>query len=569
VRGVASLERPGRVASGALVSGYGRCLLGLCAALLALPGAALAADHRGGTFVALATANGGTADPQVNSTPQYVQLFQMTQDGLTAFRKASGAAGNAVVPDLATKLPRSSDGGRTWTLTLRSGVRYSSGAPVRPSDVRFTFERLFKVHSATAAARYGVITGASGCLSNPATCTLERGISIAGRSVTFHLTRPDADWLQKLALPAAALLPASVGNSEIGTDVARLVGTGPYYWASYAPAKQLVLRRNPFFKVWAPAAQPDGYVDTIVERFGLGVEAEVTEVANGQADWVVDDVPGDRLRELASRFAPQLHVNALPSVWYIALNVNIKPFNVPAAREAVNLAVDRTKLAQLFGGPQRATPTCQVLPPDYPGYAPYCPWTLGGKAPWTAPDISRASQLVEQSGMAGTRVDIVVGDDDVQKAVGKYIQVVLFKLGFDPRVKALPAGVQYPYVQNSRNRVEAGLAQWRSDYPAPSGLLGGMLGCDAFVPESDASPNISGFCDRTIVEPLMDRAEALGIMRPRAAERLWRQVDRKVTDLAVWLPLVNPLQVDLVSARVGNVSWSPQSHLMPSLLWVD
>jgi peptide/nickel transport system substrate-binding protein len=545
------------------------CALAVLAALLALPGAAAAADHRGGTFVALATTNGGTADPQVNSTPQYQQLFQITQDGLTAFRKSPGAAGNAIVPDLATRLPQSSDGGRTWTLTLRTGVRYSSGAPVRPSDVRFTFERLFKVHAATAAPLYGAIEGASACLSNPSTCTFASGIGIVGRTVTFHLTRPDAGWLQKLALPAAALLPPSVGTDEIGTDVARLAGTGPYYWASYAPARQLVLRRNPFFKAWAPAAQPDGYVDKIVERFGLGVEAEVTQVESGQADWVVDDVPGDRLQELASRFAPQLHVSPLPSDWYIALNVNIKPFNVPAAREAVNLAVDRDKLVQLFGGPQRAAPTCQVLPPEYPGYAPYCPWTRGGKAPWTAPDIPRARQLVEQSGMAGTRVDIVVGDDDVQKAVGKYIQVVLFKLGFDPRVKALPDGVQYPYVQNSRNRVEAGLSHWRSDYPSPYGLLDGLLGCDAFVPESDASPNISGFCDRTVVEPLMDQAEALGVTKPRAAERLWQQVDRKVTDLAVWLPLVNPLEVDLVSARVGNFSWSPQSHLMPSLLWVE
>ncbi|MDX6630161.1 MAG: peptide/nickel transport system substrate-binding protein, partial [Gaiellales bacterium] len=266
-----------------------------------------------------------------------------------------------------------------------------------------------------------------------------------------------------------------------------------------------------------------------------------------------------------TRFAKQDTI----STYYFFLNTQEKPFNNQLAREAVNLAVDRSKLVQLFGGPQRAAPTCQVLPPDYPGYAPYCPWTLGGQAPWTAPDIPRARQLVEESGMAGTRVDIVVANDSVQKAVGKYIQVVLFQLGFDPRVKALPDGVQYPYVQNSRNRVEAGLSQWSSDYPSPAGLLDGLLGCDAFVPESDASPNISGFCDRAVVEPLMDEAEALGVTKPRAAQRLWQQVDRKVTDLAVWLPLVNPLQVDLVSARVGNVSWSPQSHLMPSLVWVE
>ncbi len=116
---------------------------------------------------------------------------------------------------------------------------------------------------------------------------------------------------------------------------------------------------------------------------------------------------------------------------------------------------------------------------------------------------------------AGARVDIVVTNDAVQKAIGKYIQVVLFKLGFDPRVNALPDGVQYPYVQNSRHGVEAGLAQWRQVYPAPSELLGRLFGCDSFVPDSDSSPNISGFCDRATVEPLMRQATALSASRGR------------------------------------------------------
>ena len=545
-----------------------RCVLAVLAGLLALPAAAAAASHRGGTFVALATANAGTADPQVNATSQYWDLYQVTQDGLTAFRKTSGAAANSVVPDLATRLPRTHDGGRTWTLTLRRGIRYSNGALVRPADVRYTFERLFKVHGPTAESLYGAIDGAEACLKNPATCKLEHGVALSGHTITFHLTRPDTEWLQKLALPPVALLPPSVGDEEIGTDVSRLVGTGPYYWASYAPARQLELRRNPHFEVWSPAAQPDGYVDRIVQRFGLGVEAEVTEVERGQADWVVDDLPPDRLPELLSRYSSQLHSNPLPADWYVALNVNIKPFNQFKARQAVNLAIDRREIVRLYGGPQFATPTCQVLPPGFPGYAPYCPWTLGGAAPWSGPDLERAQRLVEESGTAGTRVDIVVADDAVQKAIGKYIQVVLFKLGYDPRVKALPDGVQSAYVQNSRNRVEAGLAQWKQEYPAPSDLLGGLLGCDSFVPDSDSSPNISGFCDRQTVEPLMQRAVALGLTSPKAAERLWRQVDRRVTDLAVWLPLFNPKRLDLVSKRVGNYRWSPQLHLMPSRLWV-
>ncbi|MDP9256602.1 MAG: ABC transporter substrate-binding protein [Actinomycetota bacterium] len=545
-----------------------RCMLAVLAALLALPSAVLAADHRGGTLVTLATSNAGTADPQVNATPQYWQLYQVTQDGLTAFRKSAGPAANSVVADLAVKLPRTSDGGRTWTLTLRRGISYSNGAPVRPADVRFTFERLFKVHGPTAESFYGAIDGAEACLQNPATCTLERGISLNGWTITFHLTRPDTEWLQKLALPPAALLPASVGIEEIGTDVSRLVGTGPYTWVSYAPARQLVLERNPFFKAWAPAAQPDGYVDRIVQRFGLGAEAAVTQVERGQADWVADDLPADRLAELASRFSSQLHVNQLPADWYFALNVNIKPFNQLKARQAVNLAIDRNELVKLYGGAQLAAPTCQVLPPGFPGYSPYCPWTKDGEAPWSAPDLERANQLVSESGTKGNRVDIVVANDPVQKAIGQYILVVLFKLGYDPRLKSLPDGVQAAYVQNSRNHVEVGLSQWHQDFPAPSDLLEGLLGCDSFVPDSDASPNISGFCDRTTVQPLMQRAVTLGLTRPRAADRLWRQVDRRVVDLAVWLPLFNPKHVDLVSRRVRHYRWSPQLHLMPSLLWV-
>ena len=545
-----------------------RCMLAVLAALLALPSAALAADHRGGTFVTLATSNAGTADPQVNVSPQYWQLYQVTQDGLTAFRKSAGPAANSVVADLAVKLPRTSDGGRTWTLTLRRGIHYSNGAPVRPADVRFTFERLFKVHGPTAESFYGAIDGAEACLQNPATCTLDRGISLNGWTIAFHLTRPDTEWLQKLALPPAALLPPSVGVEEIGTDVSRLVGTGPYTWASYSPARQLVLERNPFFKAWAPAAQPDGYVDRIVQHFGLGAEAAVTQVERGQADWVADDLPADRLAELASRFSSQVHVNQLPAVWYFALNVNIKPFNQLKARQAVNLAIDRNELVKLYGGAQLAAPTCQVLPPGFPGYSPYCPWTKDGEAPWSAPDLERANQLVAESGTKGNRVDIVVANDPVQEAIGQYILVVLFKLGYDPRLKSLPDGVQAAYVQNSRNHVEVGLSQWHQAFPAPSDLLEGRLGCDSFVPDSDASPNISGFCDRTTVQPLMQRAVTLGLTRPRAADRLWRQVDRRVVDLAVWLPLFNPKQVDLVSRRVSHYRWSPQLHLIPSLLWV-
>ena len=153
-------------------------MLAVLAGLLALPATALAAGHRGGTFIALATANAGTADPQVNATPQYWQLFQVTQDGLTAFRKTTGPAANSVVADLATRLPRTTDGGRTLDADVRRGVRYSNGAPGAAR------RRALHVRAAVQGARAdapsrstATSTARRRACRIPATCTLAGGIA--------------------------------------------------------------------------------------------------------------------------------------------------------------------------------------------------------------------------------------------------------------------------------------------------------------------------------------------------------------------------------------------------------
>ena len=69
----------------------------------------------------------------------------MTNDGLVAFNQTSGLAGTQLVPDLAVSLPTPTDGGKTYVFRLRPNILFSSGRAVRPSDVRATFERDFKV----------------------------------------------------------------------------------------------------------------------------------------------------------------------------------------------------------------------------------------------------------------------------------------------------------------------------------------------------------------------------------------------------------------------------------------
>ena len=233
----------------------------------------------------IAKAAGGTLDPQVNYTLQYWNLFKATYDGLLAFTKAGGDRAFEVVPDIAENLPTLTNGGKTWVFKIRKGIKFSNGKEVTPADVVASFRRLFKVKSPTSGGFYAGIVGADACLKKPATCTLKGGISAnqAARTVTINLTAPDPEFKFKLAVPHAAILPANSPPKDAGTTP--LPGTGAYYFASYNPTKQLVMKRNPHFKEWSAAAQPDGYPDEIVESFGLTVEAQITAIQNGQADW--------------------------------------------------------------------------------------------------------------------------------------------------------------------------------------------------------------------------------------------------------------------------------------------
>src|SRR5437870_4578770 len=86
------------------------------------------AGNKGGTLVTVANAAPpGSPDPQVNYTLQEWQLLIFTHDGLTAFRRVGGAPGTKLVPDLAESIPKPTNGGKTWTFKLRSGIKFSNG----------------------------------------------------------------------------------------------------------------------------------------------------------------------------------------------------------------------------------------------------------------------------------------------------------------------------------------------------------------------------------------------------------------------------------------------------------
>jgi len=526
------------------------------------------AAHYGGTMRLLGVSSEGTLDPHINYTARYWMLYNYSYDGLMAFKKAAGEEGTQLVPDLAEDWPEISADGLSYRFKLRQGIAFSNGKALTVRDVQASLQRIFKVLSPTSGSFYNGIVGAEQCLAEPATCTLEGGVQADAKtgSVTINLTQPDAEFLYKLAVPHAAILPAETPAQDMGNTP--IPGTGSYALESYDPNASLTLVRNPYFQEWSRQAQPKGYPDRVEYRFGGTEESAVNAVLNGQADWFYEPVPSGRLAELSVSHPQQLRVSPLIAWWYAPLNVNLSPFDDVRVRQALNYAVDRDALVALFGGPALASPVCSILPPGMPGHSDDCNYTENPGEPWTAPDMDKARALVKASGTAGQKVTVVSDDSVSSRAVGTYLQSVLSDLGYDAALQSISGDIQFTYIQNSNNKVQISVSQWYQDYPAPSNFLHVLFGCDSFTPGSDSSVNMSGFCDKPL-DNRMKAAMQLAVSNPEAAVLEWQKIDRDTMQLAPAVPLFTPKNVDLVSQRLGNYQFSLQFHWLFGSAWVQ
>jgi peptide/nickel transport system substrate-binding protein len=556
---------------GVILSSLAVCSFGIIAVASSSPAAASSGyqkQHAGGTLHLVATAAGGTLDPAINYTLQYWQLYQATYDGLVSFKKVDGDPSFDVVPDLATAMPKVTNGGKTYTFILRKGIKFSNGKTVTVADVLATFQRLFKVSSPNVGSWYNDIVGGPACVTTPATCTLKGGVVVnaATNTVVFNLITADAEFLDQLAVPFGSIIPASTPAKDQGDTP--VPGTGAYEFTSYNPNSALIMKRNPYFKVWSAAAQPQGYPNEIEMTFGLPVESEVTAVENGQADWIFDPIPADRLQVISTKYASQVHVHTLTADWYAPMNVNIAPFNNLKARQAVNYALNKFSLVALYGGKELATPTCTILPPAFPGYLKYCAYNSNSSSTYAGPDIKKAKALVKASGTFGDKVAVVAQNDPVDESVGEYIEGVLNQIGYKATLKPLSQNIEFNYIQDTNNKVQISVTQWFQDYPAASDFLKVLLNCSNFHKATTNSINIAGLCDKA-VDTQETTAENLELTNPTAANKLWGQIDQTImTTEAPWVPLFNPKLVDFISKRVGNYKFSLQFYMYVDQLWV-
>ena len=415
-------------------------------------GSVWVADAAASTLRVVSAVPPTSIDPALLYPWAQAQFSDATYDTLVTFQKTGGSSGLQLVPDLALAMPTVTADGTVYTFTLRPGSRYSTGQPVRPEDFRYAIERVLDLNP-TAASFLDGIAGTADCVPGKL-CNLA-GVTVndPADTVTFRLTAPDPDFLDKLAFEFTAPVPSYIPARDIGTDP--VPGTGPYVITRYVPGRQVVFARNRYFREWSAAAQPDGSPDRIVWTFGTSLTQEITQIETGQADWTDDTLPG--VAALAAQFPGQVHISPLPEIVYTGFNTRAAPFNDPAVRRAFSLAADRSRFAALLGGPDLAVPTCQILPPGIPGYQPYCPFTADASTSgtWVGPDLAAARSLVAASGTKGMRVTVWTDDAPPDGTTAAFAVSVLRELGYQASLHIASHAAVVQAADDSRRQIQA------------------------------------------------------------------------------------------------------------------
>ena len=532
---------------------------------------ASATEHRGGTLtVSSASKAPISLDPAVVYDVIGWQILTITNDGLLAYKKVGGPDGATLVPDLASALPQVSADGLSYRFPLREGIRYSTGEPVRPEDFRRALERALSLSPDAAAGLFGAIEGAKACGKDPSTCDLSDSIVVDDEAVTFHLVRPDPDLPFKLALPFAFPVPVATPVEDQGLDPVPATGS---YMIAEASADGIELVRNPAFREWSGAAQPDGFVDAISWRFEEELAAAFDRLSAGELDLMTDAPRPEDLASLRAAHPDQVVHSPQAFTIFVGFDVLKPPFDDERVRQALNYAIDRDQMVELLGGPTIHRPTCQILPPNFQGYASFCPYTLEPESGvWSAPDLDRARALIDDAEAVGEKVTVWVMDQDPAitdpPEVMRYIVEVLNDLGLRADLKVVQDldeyfDAIYPPTGSpgSPDHPQVYLSGWIQDYPGAGNFIDPHFSCGGFA-------NTTGLCSESF-DARIDDALRLYATDPGASNRTWTDIEHQLVEDAVWAPLTNPVSTNAVSARTDNVQVHPQWGILLSRLWVQ
>ena len=422
-------------------------------------------------------------DPGLDYTTQGSEVNWEVYTGLTTYARKPGLASTDLIAGLGTSLPKISNGGKTYTVTLRKGLKFSNGDPLVASDFTFTVERAISIPWGGASTFITPnIVGAAAYAKHPGKGTIS-GISTnnATGKIVIHLVAAYGPFDNVLAFPSLGFVDPKGTSVSKAQPTAPPAGVGPYKVTSIVPNASYDVVLNPEWT--ALPGIPSGN-DNIDVKIDSNVNANADAVLNNSTDifdWA-DTIPGSYLAKINSQAKSRFSlVNMGGSTYYIFLNATKPPFNNQYAREAVVTGLNENYMNRLGGG--TLAPACFFLPPAIPGHP-------SGKCPFGTPgngSTAKAKALVAKSGDANTPITVYSEERSPRLQWMTYYVTELKAIGFKHVTMKEVADANYFTTIGESKSVDpqTGFADWNQDFPNPVDFYGVLLDGHSVTPTNN------------------------------------------------------------------------------------
>jgi peptide/nickel transport system substrate-binding protein len=486
-------------------------------------------------------------DPAVAYTYTAWQILHATCGQLMTFPNRAGPAGAVPVPDLATGPPRITNGGRTYTFTVRRGMGFSEPSSQRVTAASFVhaIERALApstIASGPGASLLSDIVGAQAFSAGHASHV--SGLVASGQTLRITIRRRDWTLAARLAVPTLCAVPTDVPPVAFPGIAGPLPSAGPYVVTDFIPSTRAVLERNPRYRGPRPHR-----LDRI-EIARVGSDRAVSLAAQGRVDYVASGIPGDTARRLNARFGPDSPAARAGHQQYfetpalqgdfLPLNTSRPTFADVRVRRAANFAIDRPALTRIDTGPSAGLltqrPTDQYLPPSMPGFVDDNVYPIDG------PDLATARRL---AGNVRRRAVMYTCRDPGCREIARVVRRNLAAIGIAVTVRTFEVGDLFARESRPGEPFDIGFLGWASDYPDPSDFLNRMFSGSEIGKPSGA--NYSFFDDPTFNK----RLAAANALPPPQRYDAYRRLDRDLVRAAPAIGYQNATRREFLSARIG------------------
>jgi peptide/nickel transport system substrate-binding protein len=517
------------------------------------PTTAPASAKKGGTLTMVAN---GDVDNKLDPGYSYYQFdFILDNDLHRTLLRYKPNDTDKPSPDLAESEPTVTDNGKTVTVKIKKGVKFSPpvNREVTSADVKYAMERDFlpAVGNGYAGAYWGDIIGVDEYKAGKAKEI--SGITTPDdQTLVIKLKRPTAAIvIGAMALPGTAPVPkeyaAKYDSGKQSQYGLHLVTTGPYMVQNnasgkvtgYQPGRKITMVRNPNWDKstdWRPA-----YLDKIIVEEGDDPNVGNRKILNGQSMVAnpTDLAPPPQFLKQNLNGPKKAQLIASPYTGrtrWVSLNTKVKPFDDINVRKAVFAAIDRKAMNLAFGGETVGKIATHIIPPGVAGFD-----EAGGFA---GPDLdylknpsgdqALAASYMKKAGFSSGKYNgpaiLEVADNSTnQKAAATVVLNSLKNLGFKVSFRPVTRDTMYSKycgIPKSKTQICPSTG-WLKDFADPQTMLDPTFNGKNIVPTNNSNwPQL----DVPAINKAMDKAETVVGDAERA--KAWADIDKLVMEQA-------------------------------------